>query len=307
MKKEIYHYPVVYLIIPICISLLGIIFGSFFDLKLSDAIVDTTSGIGSFIESFGMVISFFMIPLTGVMVFKGLWHREKTWMKVVASAYLLLCIGMGIYECSIYLIGTTKIKEYGIVFTPWLGYLLSAIFTFMMTAFFFYFIKSDGDTNALIIKGLIILFVLLSQTLIISLLKKINCRPRYRFVTDDEINKANEVFRSWWEFKPFSTTDDYHKSWPSGHTGLASVYLLFPLINDHIRFPFRHSKVVLYAIGLLHPLIVAFYRVRYGAHFLTDVSFAMLITSLIILFYLSLSEKTIVKAMKNKPVKTEEL
>lgn len=307
VKKEIYHYPLIYVLIPLALSVLGIILGSFLDLKISDGIVNTSSSMGAFIESYGNVFSFFMIPLTGVLIFKGLWTKDRTWMKVVGCLYLLFAIGMGIYECSIYFIGTTKIKEYGMVYTPWLGYLLSIIFMLFATGLFFYFIRSDKDSKALIIKGLIILFVLLSQTIIIEILKRFNCRPRYRYIIDGEINTSGENFASWWQFRPFSSSDDYHKSWPSGHTGMAGVCLLLPLIADHIRFPFRYIRPLLYIIGLGHCLLVAFYRVRYGAHFLSDVSFALLITSLIILVYLLLYERTTGKMIKNTSDRKEQL
>lgn len=291
MKKEIYHYPIVFLIIPVVISILGIFFGSFFDLNLSKGIVNTASSMGAFIESFGLVIPFCLLPLSGVLVMKGLWPKEKLWIKITGIVFLVMTCLIGIYCSAKHLIGATDIKEYGIVYKPIIGYLISAIIIFLSFLFFFYFIKDNENTTEMVILGLIIVFVMLSQALFINIFKQFNCRPRYRFLIDDEINTSQEVFRSWWEFKPFSNSNDYHKSWPSGHTGTASVMLLLPLIHRHLRFPFKNAKYVLYAIGLFYALFVAIYRIIFGAHFLSDVSFGLLFASLIIIIYLFATNK----------------
>ncbi len=287
MKKELYHYPLLILIILMCLSGIGIIFGTFFDLNVSKSIVDTSLWFGAFIESFGLSIPFIMTSLAGVLFFKALYPSEKMGLKVLGIILFIACIGASIYFAGHYL---TSKYTYGITFNKLIAYLIGGVMILLFTSLFMYIIKSS-DKKGLIITGCIIIGVILLQLGVIELLKNLASRPRYRYLINDELNIAGDVFKYWYQWNPFSAKSDHFKSWPSGHTGTSGTMLCLPLITPFIKKQHKYAKVVLTTIGVFYPLLVAFYRVRYGAHFLSDVSFGLLIVTIIYTLLLFIASK----------------
>lgn len=299
MKKEIYHYPTIYLFSLVGISILGIILGSFFDLNISKSIVNTSSNFGKFIESFGLSLSFIPVSLAGVLFLKGLFHLKKIGFKILGVFLFLLCIGLGIYFAGDYL---TTNYDYGISFNTGISYLIGTCIILAFTALFYFLIKSD-NYKGLIISGCIIVFVMLVQFGLIEFLKNLNSRPRYRYLIDSSLNTTNESFLPWWNFTPFTAKNDYHKSWPSGHTATAGVMLTLPLMTPFLRKQNRFNKVILTSIGTIFALIVAFARIYCGAHFLSDVSFGFLFISLILTLALFIASK-VDKRIESKQTST---
>jgi membrane-associated phospholipid phosphatase len=286
MKKELYHYPIFILLILICISIIGIIFGTFFDLNISKSIVDTNLWFGGFIESFGLTIPFIMTSLAGVLLFKGLFPSEKKSIQILGIVLFFVCIGASIYFAGDYL---TSKYTYGITFQTGIAYLIGSLYILLSTSLFMYIIKSDNK-KGLIITACIIIGVILIQLGVIELLKNIASRPRYRYLISSQ-NIANDTFKYWYEFTPFSAKDDNFKSWPSGHTATSGVMLCLPLITPYIKKEHKYTKVILTIIGVVYPLLVGFYRLRYGAHYLSDVSFGLLIVTLIYTLCLFIGSK----------------
>lgn len=126
---------------------------------------------------------------------------------------------------------------------------------------------------------------------LIEILKNTNSRPRYRYLINSTLNTNGDIFSPWWNFKPFQAKSDYFKSWPSGHTGTAAVTLTLPLVVPFFRKQFKFLKFSLTTISVLYLFFIAFCRIYYGAHFLSDVSFAILITTIIFTLILSLNNK----------------
>ncbi len=286
MKKELYYYPIFILLILICISIIGIIFGTFFDLNISKAIVDTNLWFGAFIESFGLSIPFIMVALAGVLFFKALFPSEKRGFQVLGIILFIICLGASIYFAGNYL--STK-YTYGITFQKGIAYLIGSVIILLFTSLFMFFIKSD-DKKGLIITGCIIIGVIILQLGVVESLKNLASRPRYRYLISDQ-NIVNDTFKYWYNWTPFSAKNDNFKSWPSGHTATSGVMLCLPLISPYIKKQNKYTKIVLTIIGVFYPILVAFYRVRYGAHFLSDVSFGLLIVTLIYLLTLFIASK----------------
>ncbi len=287
MKKEIYHFPILYLSISLLISLLGILFGSFFDFSLSSSIVNTSSLMGSIVESFGLSIAFFIVNLGGIFLFKGLKQFEKKSYKIIGYVLLAASFLASVYYSAHYLMKSDN--NITLSFNPWMAYLFAVLLMGSFFAFFFYFIK-EGDKKTMILIGSLFLLSIVLQTLFINGMKQLNCRPRYRYLINDDLNVTGESFRSWWEFKPLSENNDYHKSWPSGHTATVSVLLLLPLISDFLKYPIRNGKNVLFSLSLAYVLFVAFYRIQCGAHFLSDVSFGLFFVTILIFLLLLLAQ-----------------
>lgn len=303
MKKEAFSFnPLGYFVL-IGLCLLGILFGAFFDKAISDSIVNTSSSVGGFVETIGLVFSYSMILLGGVLLFKGIFSSPKKIFKALGIFLFLICFSLAVYFSAHSLTDSRgKDVTYGMVFSPFWSYFIAFLFSFCFSFLFFFFIKSD-DKRLLIILGIIILAVMLSQYLFVGLMKKLACRPRYRFLIDPSLNGEGESFASFYQFHPFSHSDDYHKSFPSGHTTTSAVTLLLPLISKVLRYPFKGSSLVLFSLSLTYTLFIAFFRVLYGAHFLSDVSFGCLFTLLFILVFLFLGNRFYFQKKENKTMK----
>ena len=276
--KKTFHQIALWEIVTIsALALLGLILGSFFDLQISKAIVDTNNSFGAFIETYGATLGYGMIPIGGTLCFLGLFPRPRLWQKILGIFLVLLAIGL-----SSYLLGdsfTTSDTSYGFTVTSPLSYGLATLFMLLFSVFTI--VLTDKRNLDLTLRiGVVIIVAILIQYLIVTLFKSLNCRPRYRFIYDSNLNTENETFRAWYQFTPFKYHGDAHKSFPSGHTAQAGMVLLLASMSPILRFRFKRCNYVLFGIGLIYTLLVAYSRVRYGAHFLSDVSVGLFIAVL---------------------------
>ena len=139
----------------------------------------------------------------------------------------------------------------------------------------------SADTH-LLKKALFLAAVSLVTLLIISSTKELLCRPRFRFVL--AMDEA-DYFRSWWQsgrsIRASLGTDivtDEFASFPSGHSAYSmfAIFLL-PALADSVRGWGKH-KPLLFALGFLWWAATALSRLTVGAHYLTDVTMAGLVT-----------------------------
>ena len=111
-------------------------------------------------------------------------------------------------------------------------------------------------------------------------LKYFMSRPRPRFIFASE--NPEELFSYWFiphPFKALSEGDNY-KSFPSGHSAYGSIAMLVaPLmvkLNDKYKDNTR-AKNMAFFFGFYLAFVGAISRIFAGAHFLSDVTFAMLL------------------------------
>ena len=95
-------------------------------------------------------------------------------------------------------------------------------------------------------------------------------------------------FQPWWiigsdmknHLMALGVAAEEFKSFPSGHTGNAACAILLvilPLVCQKLK----GKENILFFIGIIFTLIVAFSRIIMGAHFLTDVTIGMSVTLII--------------------------
>ena len=153
-----------------------------------------------------------------------------------------------------------------IIFAAFLGYKLS-----------------QRSANANLLKTVLLLTVVSLVTMIIIMSTKgIMNRPRFRFV----LEMSNiDYFRNWWQsgsdIKLSIATgivNDEFSSFPSGHSAYSMFAIfLFPALADYI--PKLHKyRGVLFILGFVWWGLTAFSRLTVGAHYLTDVCIAGLVT-----------------------------
>lgn len=151
-------------------------------------------------------------------------------------------------------------------------------------AYLGYKLSKKSDDGELLNKALLLAAVSLVTLLIISVTKELMCRPRFRFVFDME---NTDYFKSWWqsgraikESLAADTVTDEFASLPSGHSAYSMFAIfLFPLFADFVG-RLKKYRMYLFALGFVWWAITAFSRLTLGAHYLTDVTIAGLVTIL---------------------------
>ena len=144
---------------------------------------------------------------------------------------------------------------------------------------------SKNSTNPDLLKKVVFLaFVSLLLMAIVRSTKGIMDRPRFRFV----LSSLNDnYFRNWWQSGSdikacvqLSATSDEFSSFPSGHSAYSMFAIfLFPAFGDFIP-KFRKHKPLLFVAGFVWWTLTALSRLTVGAHYLTDVTIAGLVTLL---------------------------
>ena len=142
--------------------------------------------------------------------------------------------------------------------------------------------STNGDD--LLKKALSLAAVSLVTLLIISSTKEIMCRPRFRYVLAmDDIT----YFKNWWQsgralkasLGAGVVTDEF-ASLPSGHSAYSMFAIfMFPALADYIP-KLKKYKPYLFVFGFVWWATTALSRMTLGAHYLTDVTIAGLITIL---------------------------
>jgi membrane-associated phospholipid phosphatase len=133
--------------------------------------------------------------------------------------------------------------------------------------------------------------------LITFVLKEIVSRPRYRIAFDQETLQLN-----WWN--KLESVDSYialgipkeqFKSFPSGHSTTSVISLILCVYLPYIFKNKNNKELLCFVIAYSYVVIMAFSRMLCGAHYLSDVSCGILISSL----FLVISNEIWLKNYKN--------
>ena len=267
------------------VAVLGIILGSFLDLKISSAIASANNGFGLTISAIGPTLGFSAVALMGggfiALIVKGKYHIA---LKILFGVLAACCLGVAIYYPAGEYFGINGFYNKA---PEWTGYLI-AVWPAIgaMVAGYFLF-KDCQNKNMWIVFCSIIVLLLLALLLIIPQIKDNMHRPRFRTISNYPID-----FHNWWEpcknYKElkelYHIESDNFKSFPSGHTAEASlpfvIITFMPLANKK----FEKVQLPLFIGTGVLVLLVAFSRILAAAHFLSDVSWgATIILSLLLI------------------------
>ena len=145
--------------------------------------------------------------------------------------------------------------------------------------------------------ALIMLIVSLSSFIMVTGIKYIWGRPRYRILSNDYSEYVN--FLTIDGFRNGLPSDDY-RSFPSGHTNAATSILVWGLLPAR----FTSKKWVKYLVNslcVIYPLIVAISRIGIGAHYASDVLFGFGISfSCFVITYIIFKKKGWLYVRDNK-------
>lgn len=279
MKKQIHISisitAVLLLVLTVC--------GSIWDLKIANAVyigeMPSNNIFGIIFSYIGILPTFVGWSFLGASIFylsKKQIENTRKRRGLMAFAVLLLVLSFFYYCNTLYLSNANAFKVHFAV-----AYSIG-ITVICIAAYLGYKLSEKSEDSELLIKVLFLATVSLVTLLIISSTKELMCRPRFRFVLATE---NTDYFRNWWQsgrsikasLDTKIVTDEF-ASLPSGHSAYSMFAIfLFPTLADYVR-GLKQFKPHLFALGFLWWAVTAFSRLTIGAHYLTDVTIAGLVT-----------------------------
>ena len=267
------------------------IIGTFFDLEISKTLADlefgqyySSNGFAVFFEIFGETPVYFLASLS-FSVLSVYFFNKKNKIKYFMYAFLYYLSFIACFV-AFYKIFGYLIKIYDLVFS-FKFLLFQLCISFAITFYINLLITKlkKSTINKLQKFAIICLVSILITNVIAQGLKPIFSRLRYRAMM--YLNQTDfSGYTPWYIIKnnvltdyhkAFNLTSDIFKSFPSGHTSAAtSVLSVISLI--YLFKNIKHcNKILIIVLSVLYVLIVGIARIIMGAHFLTDVVFAMII------------------------------
>lgn len=256
----------------------GILIGSFCDYRISE-VLSRKTGLGRFHESYSNILSHLMYPVAGMCLFKGLRKKGKRFHT----------LAWGVLGFSLFWTFYSFLDTSGKHLRAALGYvpgqpgslpILALCFLIWaavagLTAFLAYLIIDDEKADMLIAIGSVILTAGIFSKLLVTWLKIIGCRPRFRYLItlDDPAGR----YRNWWQMIPYLKDESSYRSWPSGHMTKATIMLTLPMLADVLKCRKGGLRYLLFAFAVLWIAGMGYNRIHMNAHFLADVCFGVLI------------------------------
>lgn len=260
---------------------LGIIFGSFFDLEINRALYAPGNAFGLGFAAFAPWIGYgFLVLMCGF--FHRFAIKEKNiWFKIgffaLSAAGLVVSIKLSADK-------VTSINGFNCPDWTWLWIIVVAIL-FVPLFFLGDSLGKKTDDKAILWAMVILVgFMLIELVPIAQLLKNVMRRPRYRVVAE-QLFENKVIFMDWWKpykaygalkkqfAEEYPSFSEQFKSFPSGHASVAAL-LIFGLPYLSLIIPkLKGKENLLFGIGLGFTILMAFSRMTVGAHYLSDVSF----------------------------------
>ena len=285
MKKRIH------LLIIIGILLIGFVLGSFFDLKIDEALFVKNNGFGLFMASFGVYPCYAGLAFIGGGLLSTTLGRKELplWGKIICFVLSGLAYGMAIYLCGR---EWPSVNGHNVPQFKILSYAICAV-VFGGVYVLAFFVCKKGDQKqlwrALLIMTVIFVVALLPAGYVIKLIIH---RPRYRYV----VRTGYVDYKNWWErfsdyknyiggeIEGFPITKEEFKSFPSGHSGTGMIMAMF-LMYAPVFFPkLKGKETLLFYVGAAFGFLMMFSRLLVGAHYLTDTCMGSLIV--MVVFYI---------------------
>ena len=277
MKKMRLH-----IFIAMAVFIVMIIVGSFLDLQINQAIFSKNNGFGITMAALSIIVGYGVLAMMGgTFFYHGLKLTDVIWQKILFIGASILVLGATVLLCA------RKeffgINGWNIPDLVWLGYLLAAP---IMGACMFggYLLAKKANNPRLWILILIAAaFAALALLIGTTAVKSIFNRPRYRVLVSEHPN----LFYNWWErctnssslISQYNVSPEEFKSFPSGHTSVCALGMLFVIMLPFITGKELKHQVIYFYIALAYTLLVAFTRMLVGAHYLSDVGMGGLITT----------------------------
>lgn len=262
------------LIAALAVAVIGIIFGSFFDLSISQAIANPNNVFALTVSAIGPTIGFGAVAMMGggfiAFALKGKYHIA---LKIIFFVLAAACFGVAVYYPAGEYFGINGF--YGAA-PSWVGFLIVLLPEAAAGVGGYFLFKNNQNKFMWIVFVVIMVLLLIALLGAIPILKDNMHRPRYRIVSTTPVE-----FHEWWQpcknYKELIETYNIHKdnfkSYPSGHTAEASIVLTLVTFLPMSNKKFEKAQLPLFLGGCALVLLVALARILAAAHYLSDVSF----------------------------------
>ena len=271
-------------IIVITVVLLSLtVLGSFWDYEIANNLYvgqqPTENFFGILFAFIGIIPTFVGWSFLGASIFclskKNITNSTKRhWL--IALSILLFVLSFFYFCNTLMMVNNNAFSVHWAIAYP------IGIIIIIFSAFLGYNLSKRSSNDNLLKTVLFLTVVSLVTMIIIMSTKGIMNRPRFRFV----LQTSNiDYFRNWWQsgsdIKASIATgavSDEFSSFPSGHSAYSMFAIfLFPALADYIP-KLNKYKVFLFILGFIWWGLTALSRLTVGAHYLTDVSIAGLVT-----------------------------
>lgn len=277
--------------------LLIFVLATIYDLQISSVLADLDAG-QYYSDNFFAILfeiigeSFLYIMLAcavSILLWWAIYFLNKNFKIISGIIFPFLILG-------VYIFMMTRIfgyvADYQILETGgymWLAYIFISMLLTTSTIFAFKAFKPETIKSLTWFALIVILVAAISNAFTQLVKGEVFGRMRYR-----AMNSINDFsnFTPWFIMnggslaEQFNLTAEAFRSFPSGHTtAAASTFCLIALPHLFSRLNTKWGKVICYGLPILITSLVGLSRIIAGAHFLTDVLFAMFMTAgLAILF-----------------------
>lgn len=262
-------------------SLILLLVGSFCDKQIAIAMFDSDSYFGRIGAGYGQFPIYVALLSVGMLLFLGR-RKDKVWLLVIEYIASIALVGFAFYN---FMFNPIKYRTgFHLAFTIPFGAIFGLALVFLEYKFF-----KDLDKKLLLKVPLATLVAIAIEIGIWFLIKSFWGRPRPYIMFE----VSQDYFVNWWEagrgfsiksmispdiLKFPSEYNDYFCSFPSGHTSNATLILfLLPTLGE-LKPSLKKYRPLLVLSAFAWVMFVAFSRLNIGAHYLSDVSMAILIS-----------------------------
>ena len=260
------------------VAIIGLILGSFLDLKLSQSIASSTNGLGLFISVVGPTLGFCGLSFIGGGFIAISFKQKRIWAKVIYIFLALAAVGVTIKYAGTEYFGINGFRNDNLV---WIGYIVAAICSIAAEVGGYYVFKDCENERAWIPFVCVYVVLLIVLVAAIPILKDNMHRPRFRTVTQGLVE-----FHAWYQkcgdykeyMEKFGYISEEFKSFPSGHTGEASILVVVAVFAPIAYDKLKKYQLPMFIGACVFVIIVAFGRILAAAHYLSDTSMGALLT-----------------------------
>ena len=299
MKKMRLH---IYIVLGI--FLVGFILGTFLDLSLTEAIFSRDNGFGLTFAALGVIPGYMILAILGGGYFAlGLHKDYKIIYKILCFVASVALAVLAVYFSGREIFGVNGFNQKQL---NWLGYLICGVIALVCGYLGYILTKKSKNDKLWLIYAITAACIFMALVPGVTLLKSIFHRPRYRSLSLYEGIDFHAWYQRCTNYKDlmgtYNLTSEEFKSFPSGHVGASTVFMIFALILPLLNKEFEKLQLPLFYAGFAYALLVGFTRILVGAHFLSDVSMGGLLTTVFIL----INNEVIIAIDKKKKLTLEE-
>ena len=259
-----------------------LILSSFYDLPFSQSVADLGSSFGLIGASFGEILGWGMMGVFGAMAFRLAQKSCKALFKVLFIAFGAVVVGVSAFLVFSDLNSSHNgFKEISSLFVR----ILIAVVTESAIVGVSFFAIDIDDFKTLLVFWLVLMGAYYLGLAINFIVKAAVLRPRYRLIWNGyEGYGVGDLFEEWYRSGASSLAEkvfpydvvhsDDFKSFPSGHSFVSMSAILvsyLPLLNKKAQSK-NWVRYLLFSLMSIYGLTVAFSRIVYGAHYLSDTS-----------------------------------